>query len=161
MNRRIAGFHRDADSHWVAELDCGHGQHVRHDPPFALRAWTQTEEGRAARIGTALDCVRCDRREMPDGFAPYRRTAAFTEASMPAALRGRHSTKRGVWARIHVTRGRLVYRIYEPFDTSEMLAPGTPGVVLPEVEHAVEPLGEVEFHVEFWRPPKVAADPIR
>jgi tellurite methyltransferase len=151
MKRHIAGFHRDADSHWVAELDCGHGQHVRHDPPFVERPWTQTEEGRASRIGTMLDCVRCDRREMPDGFAPYRRTASFTEASIPDALRGRHSTKRGVWALIHVTRGRLGYRVFEPFDIEEVLEPGTKGVVIAEVEHAVTPLGEVDFFVEFWR----------
>ena len=161
MNRRIAGFHRDADSHWVAELDCGHGQHVRHDPPFVERPWTQTEEGRAARIGTELDCVRCDRREMPDDFAPYRRTASFTEATMPAALRRRHSTKRGVWGLIHVARGRLAYRVFEPVGTEEILEPGTNGVVIAEVEHAVEPLGEVEFFVEFWRLPTVSESPIR
>lgn len=151
MNRRIAGFHRDTESQWVAELDCGHGQHVRHDPPFVERAWTQSEEGRTSRIGTELDCVRCDRREMPDGFAPYRRTPSFTEATIPAALRERHMTKRGVWARIHVARGRLEYRVFEPFGTVETLTPDAPGIVLPEVEHAVAPVGEVEFFVEFWR----------
>jgi tellurite resistance-related uncharacterized protein len=151
MKRRTTGFYRDEDQHWVADLDCGHGQHVRHEPPFVERAWTQTEEGRASRIGNELDCVRCDRREMPDGFAPYRRTPSFTEATMPAALRERHTTKRGVWARIHVVRGRLEYRVFEPFDTTEELAPGTDGVVIAEVEHAVAPIGEVEFHVEFWR----------
>jgi len=44
----------------VAELDCGHGQHVRHDPPWSLRPWTLTEEGRTGRLGTELDCARCD-----------------------------------------------------------------------------------------------------
>lgn len=36
MKRSIAGFHQDEESHWVAELDCGHGQHMRHDPPWTL-----------------------------------------------------------------------------------------------------------------------------
>jgi len=151
MQRRIAGFHRDEEHQWVAELDCGHGQHVRHDPPFVERAWTQSEDGRASRLGTELDCVRCDRREMPDGFAPYRRTPSFTEATIPAALCGRHSTKRGVWACIHVVRGQLAYRVFEPFGTDETLDPDTLGIVVAEVEHAVKPLGEVEFFVEFWR----------
>jgi hypothetical protein len=37
VDRSIVGFHRDDESHWVAELDCGHDQHVRHDPPMVER----------------------------------------------------------------------------------------------------------------------------
>jgi tellurite resistance-related uncharacterized protein len=88
---------------------------------------------------------------MPDGFAPYRRTPTFTESTIPAALRGRHSTQRGVWARIHVLRGRLAYRVFEPFGTEETLDRDTTAIVVADVEHAVEPLGDVEFYVEFWR----------
>ncbi len=32
MMQRIAGYHQDSDGHWVAELECGHNQHVRHEP---------------------------------------------------------------------------------------------------------------------------------
>lgn len=55
----IVGYHLDEYGDWVAELDCGHGQHVRHQPPFILRPWVTTPEGRAAHIGTVLWCVRC------------------------------------------------------------------------------------------------------
>jgi hypothetical protein len=37
MNRWVVGFHQDDHLDWVAELDCGHSQHVRHDPPFQMR----------------------------------------------------------------------------------------------------------------------------
>ena len=151
MQRPITGFHLDSESHWVAELSCGHRQHVRHEPPFIERPWVASAEGRASRLGRPLDCVRCDRREMPEGYAPYRRTAAFTDESVPEALCKHHTTKRGVWALIHVARGQLEYRVGTPLDSIETLAPGTPGVVLPEVEHRVAPLGPVEFVVEFWR----------
>ena len=57
--RRIVGFHTDEERHWVAELECGHGQHVRHDPPMVQRPWVLTPEGRAAFLGTELRCVRC------------------------------------------------------------------------------------------------------
>ncbi len=67
MQRAIVGFHQDERGDWVAELSCGHGQHVRHQPPFFLRAWTLTAEGRASHLGTELGCVRCDRFELPDG----------------------------------------------------------------------------------------------
>jgi hypothetical protein len=60
MQRRIVGFHRDAEAHWVAELECGHGQHVRHDPPWQSRPWVVTVAGRESRLGTSLDCRRCD-----------------------------------------------------------------------------------------------------
>ena len=57
--RRITGYHVDDEGHWVAELDCGHGQHVRHDPPWQNRPWVLTEAGRDRFIGTTLQCVRC------------------------------------------------------------------------------------------------------
>lgn len=60
MRRAIIGFHRDEENHWVAELDCGHDQHVRHDPPWTVREWVTTEEGRRSRLGVELECKRCD-----------------------------------------------------------------------------------------------------
>jgi hypothetical protein len=59
IRRAITGFHQDEDGHWVAELECGHSQHVRHNPPWELRPWVVTEVGREARLGTELACVRC------------------------------------------------------------------------------------------------------
>jgi hypothetical protein len=64
MRRGIVGFHEDAEGHWVADLECGHGQHVRHDPPWQVRPWVMTAEGRAAVLGTTLECVRCDGEQM-------------------------------------------------------------------------------------------------
>ena len=56
----ITGFHQDAEGDWVAELACGHTQHVRHRPPWQRRPWVVTPAGRAARLGTAIDCPPCD-----------------------------------------------------------------------------------------------------
>ena len=61
MQRSITAFHQDPDSHWVADLECGHSQHVRHDPPWQVREWVLTEQSRRAHLGTPLDCVMCDR----------------------------------------------------------------------------------------------------
>jgi len=57
--RRIVGFRQDDAGHWVAELSCGHTQHVRHDPPWQSRPWVLTEAGRARFIGELLECVPC------------------------------------------------------------------------------------------------------
>lgn len=60
VERRIVGFHQDDEGHWVADLECGHGRHVRHMPPWQERPWVVTPEGRAAHIGRTLRCVKCD-----------------------------------------------------------------------------------------------------
>ncbi len=60
MLQPIIGFHLDEESHWVADLACGHGQHVRHNPPWTNRPWVVTETGRAAMLGHLLQCKRCD-----------------------------------------------------------------------------------------------------
>lgn len=60
LPRRIVDFHRDDLGDWVADLECGHGQHVRHDPPWQRRPWVITDAGRAEHLGTILYCVRCE-----------------------------------------------------------------------------------------------------
>jgi hypothetical protein len=66
MERPIVGFHLDEESHWVAELSCGHFQHVRHNPPWSERSWVLTEEGRANKLGALLNCRKCDAGAPPD-----------------------------------------------------------------------------------------------
>jgi hypothetical protein len=60
VQQPIIAFHQDEHGDWVADLACGHGQHVRHRPPWELRPWVVTEPGRRAHLGTLLRCVRCD-----------------------------------------------------------------------------------------------------
>jgi hypothetical protein len=60
MQRRIVGFHQDEAAHWVADLECGHAQHVRHQPPWINRPWVITPEGRARVLGSVLECKTCD-----------------------------------------------------------------------------------------------------
>jgi len=60
MKQSIVGFHRDDANDWVAELACGHAQHVRHNPPWILRPWVVTEEGRRQALGQLLECKKCD-----------------------------------------------------------------------------------------------------
>lgn len=60
MKSPIVGFHLGDDQHWVADLACGHTRHVRHEPPWTLRPWVLTEEGRAKFIGVEMECAKCD-----------------------------------------------------------------------------------------------------
>lgn len=68
MKRRITAYDRDDEGHWRAILDCGHPQHVRHDPPLVTRTWVLSEEGRASRLGLELDCKRCDEESEVEGL---------------------------------------------------------------------------------------------
>ena len=61
----MVGFHCDEEGDWVAHLDCGHRQHVRHRPPFQLRPWVLDQAARASRLGGLLECPLCDRGEPP------------------------------------------------------------------------------------------------
>lgn len=58
-SQSVVGFHQDEEGHWVADLACGHAQHVRHDPPWQVRPWVLTDVGRTAHLGMTLECVRC------------------------------------------------------------------------------------------------------
>jgi tellurite methyltransferase len=152
MLRAMRGFHEDQEGHWVAELSCGHSQHVRHQPPFTLRPWTLTAEGRVERIGQQLDCVLCDRREIPAGHVAYKRTASFRRETIPAGLLQHHDTKPGVWAILTVSRGNLeFFETGANGETRTALGAGATHVIVPEVQHRVAAQGDVEFSVEFWR----------
>jgi hypothetical protein len=59
VDRRIVGYHQDEQGDWVAELECGHNQHVRHNAPWINRPWVLTAEGRAQKIGETLPCKLC------------------------------------------------------------------------------------------------------
>jgi hypothetical protein len=61
VTRKIVDFDTDEHGDWIAQLECGHRQHVRHNPPLVSRAWVTTPEGRASRIGAELNCNLCDR----------------------------------------------------------------------------------------------------
>lgn len=150
MRRSISGFHQDDEGAWVAELACGHQQHVRHAPPWQNRPWVMDAEGRAAHLGAELDCLYCEMAQLPASVARYKQTAIFTEDSVPAALLRDHRTKRGVWAEIIVDEGKLEYTCERG---TFVLRPGITGIVEPEQPHHVRLLGPVRFHVWFSAEP--------
>jgi len=60
VKRAITGFHQDEHEDWVADLECGHTQHVRHQPPWQERPWVITAEGRQRHLGQILLCKKCE-----------------------------------------------------------------------------------------------------
>ncbi|QDU17044.1 hypothetical protein CA11_48830 [Gimesia maris] len=66
MQQPITGYHTDEEGHWVAQLACGHNQHVRHNPPLEERTWVTTAAGRDSMLGHQLNCKKCDENAPPD-----------------------------------------------------------------------------------------------
>ena len=69
MRKAITGFHKDEHDDWVAELECDHFQHVRHNPPWKNRVWVVTTKGRQSKIGEELNCKKCDSNQPADRVA--------------------------------------------------------------------------------------------
>ena len=70
MIRSIVGYRQDEVGDWVAVLACGHGQHIRHDPPLSNRPWVLSQEGRDRFIGQPLNCKICDGDDIRSGADP-------------------------------------------------------------------------------------------
>ncbi|MFT6926724.1 MAG: hypothetical protein ACJAZP_002344 [Psychromonas sp.] len=68
MKQAIIAYHKDQENDWVAELLCGHFQHVRNNPPFICRPWVTTQKGRCSMLGYQLNCKKCDSGAAKDSF---------------------------------------------------------------------------------------------
>ncbi len=152
VERKIVGYHLDEEGEWVAELECLHGYHVRHIPPLVSRPWVLTPEGRAGKLGAELNCLRCDQLEWPEGLVSDRKSREFSEKDVLPGLLKAHATPSGVWAKIHVMKGRLLYRVEIGSGKEFLLAPKRPGVIAPEMLHCVRIVEPVTFFLEFFRP---------
>lgn len=101
-----------------------------------------------------MPAVHDDRmRTLPADAQPYKRTPDFTCDTVPRALLDAHDTRAGVWGRIVVEAGEVLYRILEPEFEEVLLSPSRDGVVEPTMKHAVEPRPGARFYVEFLRVP--------
>jgi tellurite resistance-related uncharacterized protein len=145
----MIGFHEDDDGEWVAELDCLHSQHVRHRPPFQVRAWVTTEAGRTGRLGGELDCPLCDRAELPEGLAVTRVAGPFDETTIPAGLLRAHRVAGGVWGRLDVLDGRLDFSMQTEPPIERDLVAGQSQAIPPQVPHEVRLAGPVRLQIEF------------
>ncbi len=153
MKRRITGFHQDAQADWVAELDCHHHQHMRHNPPFTERPWVVSPEGRDGMIGQALDCNACDSLRLPDGLEAYRSTPEFGIDTVPAGLLRDHSTRGGVWGLAEVHAGELLFVFTTPIERRLRLRDGESTAIPPEALHHVALEPDTRFRVTFLRRP--------
>jgi tellurite resistance-related uncharacterized protein len=154
MLRTSEGFHQDDEGDWVAELDCLHGQHVRHKPPMWPRPWVETEAGRAEHIGTTLDCPLCDRFELPEDLVVARTAGPFDEDTLPAGLRRTHLVADRTWGLLRVLEGNVAFNA---LDVDRALVAGDEQPIPPGVPHRLGLDGPVRLEVDFFVPPERGA----
>ena len=114
------------------------------------------------RAGTKLEITPIDGLDMaladtgptmpvlPSDVEAYR-SVTFDEQTLPDGLLAAHSTKEGVWARIHVEEGALWYRIRGGLGGVFRIEPGGQAVIAPCVPHEVAPIESVRFTLTFLR----------
>jgi tellurite resistance-related uncharacterized protein len=89
---------------------------------------------------------------IPTDAVKYSQSPVFTQDTIPDALVHDHQTKVGVWGRIVVHEGALIYvRNEKP---AQKIIAGASATIWPDEPHKVTPYGNVTFQVEFFRIPK-------
>lgn len=90
-------------------------------------------------------------KNLPSNVTAYKKTPVFTTETIPQGLLQSHTTKAGSWGKIVVISGQLYYRIFTDIPEEHILNSGSVGIIEPQTPHQVEPIGTVEFYVEFHR----------
>ncbi len=89
---------------------------------------------------------------IPAGARLVRTTPEFDEGSVPDGLLQAHQIAAGVWGRLVVREGSLVFAFEDAAGPGRHIGAGAAVVIPPERLHHVEVTGPVRFVVEFHRP---------
>ncbi|WP_088287877.1 DUF1971 domain-containing protein [Kineosporia sp. A_224] len=88
---------------------------------------------------------------LPDGAEHVRTTPDFDARTVPAGLLRAHRVADGVWGRLVVRAGTVVFRFEDEPDTPVTVTAGGHVVIPPGRLHHVEPDDGAGFAVEFYR----------
>lgn len=150
MRRTIVGFVVDDAGDWIAELSCGHGQHVHHRPPFYDRPWVLESESRQEKVGTYLMCPRCDRCELPERAHFVKKSILWDEVTIPAAFKRPHHLGEGMWGVIRVDQGELSLTMRGEVAVNTVVGSGSSHGVPPGLDHSIDVLGPVRFSLDYF-----------
>lgn len=103
-----------------------------------------------ARKGATEMSMPMDEPTLPADLVEARHTPLFDAQSLPPGLAVSHRTT--VWATLHVQTGTVRYIDLEgPFPRDVRLVAGDSSVIVPGVEHYVEPSTDAKFFIQFYR----------
>ena len=89
-------------------------------------------------------------KQIPDNLRAYKQSQKYTTRSTPGMMKNDHRTRAGVWAKIVVEKGEIIYEITD-HDEVHTLTPDNPGVIEPVVFHKIDPQPGARFYLEFYR----------
>lgn len=88
---------------------------------------------------------------LPSNVQFYKKTRIFSESTIPSGLLRNHRLQNGIWGKIIILNGALIYVIQDELLKQIRLTPVIFGVIEPEIPHLVQPEGRVSFYVEFYK----------
>lgn len=94
-----------------------------------------------------------NRPQLPEGLEHVRTTDVFDESSVPAGLRRAHRVADGVWGRLVVHTGSVVFVFEDEPEQPITVAAGGSLAIPPGRQHHVEFPGPSTMAVEFHRIP--------
>lgn len=124
----------------IAILDCAHAVDLSFTAP-----------SNDLQKGDKVNCLFCAEMIFPTTVFCYKTSPEFTQDSIPKGFLKSHSTKAGVWAKIIINNGQLLYILDNSKEETQLLNIDTDGIIVPEMLHHVAASGNVNFHVEFYR----------
>lgn len=89
------------------------------------------------------------RHDLPPNVQKYNETPIYTEGTVPKGLLRDHSTKPGVWGKLVVSEGHLLY-LRGDYPAQRVDAE-SPAIIRPEELHFIRTPEAVSFRVEFYR----------
>jgi len=89
-------------------------------------------------------------KQLPENVKPYKTTQTYTYNSTPGMMKNAHRTKAGVWAKIIVQKGEVLYHI-EGDDAVYTLSSELAGIIEPTTFHKIDPQQGARFVIEFYR----------
>lgn len=100
---------------------------------------------------SAIEFSLSNRRvSFPSDLEVSRRTKSFTAETMPEKLGSAHTTAEGVWGRVVVEAGTILFTDCR-FPDAPFNVVGSWDLIEPQVEHFVTPNPDTVFHVELLR----------
>lgn len=87
---------------------------------------------------------------LPADVSRVRETPEFSAESVPPGLLRAHRIAAGVWGRLRVIEGSVVFVAEDGPESRRLTAPASQ-VIEPELPHHIEPSADARFVVEFYR----------
>ncbi len=151
MDQNIVRFHQDEEGCWVANLICGHCQHVRHNPPWVNRPWISTEATRELYIGQSLNCLKCNMPNIPSSAKQIKCSEQYDQQSLHQQFVGAQVNNSDFWIKVIIFEGELVYRRLTEIPHGYVVDSEYSAVIEPRMKYILRSKGPVRFKFQYYQ----------